>query len=559
MARFYEKIIGCRNEGIYRVVTLFGIKLRYRNARVQILAEIKKLSVQYTNLAVSIKTLSGFSKRSHETINALLTRRQDELNFQWVSLNEISREGHQEMTQKLGDANNLLKSHTAMLMGLRTMHEEVNELRGQNHQETAQKLDAANNLLKSHAEKLGELSAMQTEVSKLQEQNHQKIAQKLDAANNLLKSHVEKLEELDTVQTGVSELQGQNHQETIQKLDEINKLVRTDVGRVGSLLELEYSSIRYYQNPFEKGFLIPMFAYMDRPDFEEKYLALIRGMAPPSIQEINKILCRVNMVKAKPDQTRYNFYSIGEQDERTKHRTDFSNRILRISDNLYAYDKYLLPINHFEKCVFLYKHGIELVRDKESIKEKDMIDAGGFIGDSALVLSDYTDKRIFSFEANPQNFDLLKKTLEINHLSKVVPVQKALWNSETELEMHVQGSCSSFTEVGGIQYVNGTVKVPTVTLDHFVRRRRLKVGLIKVDLEGAELEFLQGAEHTIRTQKPVLLLSIYHKPSDFFELKPMLEQWVPEYEFTVFNPVDWGILLETMIVAQPRLSLSQKS
>ncbi len=370
-----------------------------------------------------------------------------------------------------------------------------------------------------------------------------------DTASKLL---TKQLEELSAKVDALGERIGTYHQEALQELDEATKLVKTDVGRTGSLLELKYDFARYYQNSFERGFLTPMFEYMDRPDFEGKYLALIRGMAPPSVREVNKILSRVSMVKAKPDQARYNFYSVSEQDERTKLRTDFLNRILRISDNLYAYDKYLLPVRHFEICVFLYKHGIELVRDKESIKEKDMIDAGGFIGDSALVLSDYTDKRIFSFEANPQNFDLLKKTLEINNLSKVVPVQKALWNSETELEMHVQGSCSSFTEVGGIQYVNGTVKVPTVTLDHFVRRRRLKVGLIKVDLEGAELEFLQGAERTIRTQKPVLLLSIYHKPSDFFELKPMLEQWVPEYEFSVFNPVDWGILLETMIVAQPK-------
>ncbi len=375
--------------------------------------------------------------------------------------------------------------------------------------------------------------------------------------NTASKLLAKQLGELCAKVDDLGERLGTYHLEMLQKLDETTKLVKTDVEGTRSLLEVEYNFARYYQNSFEKGFLVPMFEYMDRPDFEEKYLDLIRGMAPPSIREINKILSRVRMVKAKPDQARYNFYSVSEQDERTKLRTDFLNRILRISDNMYAYDKYLLPINHFERCVFLYKHGIELVRDKESIRKKDMIDAGGFIGDSALVLSDYSDKRIFSFEANPQNFDLLKKTLEINKLSKVVPVQKALWNSETELEMHVQGSCSSFIEVGGIKYVNGTVKVPTTTLDSFVSENKLDVGLIKVDLEGAELEFLQGAKHTIRTQKPVLLLSIYHKPSDFFELKPMLEQWVPEYEFTVFNPVDWGILLETMIIAQPKNSLSK--
>ncbi len=358
--------------------------------------------------------------------------------------------------------------------------------------------------------------------------------------------------ELDSKLETLKELLNTNYREMVQRLDEANSLLRTDVGRTGALQELEYSAARYYQNPFEKGFLVPMFAYMDRPDFEEKYLALIRGMTPSSIREINKILCRVNMVKARPDQARHNLYSVQEQYERTRLITDFRTRILRIGDNLYAYENYLLPINHFEVCVFLYKHGIELVRDREGLRDKAIIDAGAFIGDSALVLSDYTDKKIYSFEANPENFSLLKKTVEINKLTKVVPVRKALWSSATKLEMHTHGSASTFTELPGVKYEKNALKVQTVTLDSFVNKKRLNVGLIKVDLEGAELEFLKGAENTIRVQKPVLLLSIYHKPSDFFELKPLLEQWVPEYEFSVFNPVDWGILLETMIVAQPK-------
>ncbi len=372
---------------------------------------------------------------------------------------------------------------------------------------------------------------------------------------NASKLPTKKLTELASKLETIKELLGADRQGIVQKLDEVSALLKTNVGRIGSLLELEYGTARYYQSPFEKGFLAPFFDYMDHPDFEEKYLALIRGMDPSSIREINKILSRVNMIKAKPSQVRYNFFSVREQKERTKLITDFRTRIVRISDNLYAYDKYLLPINHFEVCVFLYKHGIELVRDKESIREKAIIDAGAFIGDSALVLSDYTDKKIYSFEASPENFSLLKKTVEINHLTRVVPVRKALWSSETKLEMNACGSASSLLELQGIKYEKNAFKVQTVTLDSFVSKKKLRMGLIKVDLEGAELEFLKGAENTIRTQKPVLLLSIYHKPSDFFELKPLLEQWVPEYEFSVFNPVDWGILIETMIVAQPKLKI----
>ena len=343
-----------------------------------------------------------------------------------------------------------------------------------------------------------------------------------------------------------------------EKTDELLRLVQQTCARASDLWHLEYAPLRFYGSKFEKEFLQPFFDYMEQPDFVDRYLSLIRGMSPASIRECNKVLSRIRFVKERPELQRYNFYSPEEQLQKVKLQTDFRNRIVRISDQLFAYDQHLLPINHFEVCVFLYKHGIDLVRDKVGLRDKAIIDAGGFIGDSALVLQEYTDKQIYSFEVNPSNVELFKRSVELNHLSsKVTLVEKALWSKETSLEFNLCGSSSSLKKLHGIPYERETIKVQTVSLDRFVKENQLEVGLIKADLEGAETEFLKGAKHTIQTQKPVLLLSIYHKPSDFFELKPMLESWVPNYEFSIFNPVDNGILLETMIVAQQKANVSE--
>ena len=343
-----------------------------------------------------------------------------------------------------------------------------------------------------------------------------------------------------------------------EKVDELLKIVQQTYARTSDLWNSEYTPLRFYGFKFEKEFLQPFFDYMERPDFEDRYLSLIHGMSPASIRECNKVLSRIRFVKEHPELPRYNFYSPEEQLQKAKLQTDFRSRIVRISDQLFAYDQYLLPINHFEVCVFLYKHGMELVRDKAGLRDKVFIDAGGFIGDSALVLQEYTDKQIYSFEVNPSNVELFKRSVELNHLSsKVTLVEKALWNKKTSLEFNLCGSASSLKKLHGISYEPKPVKVSAISLDRFVRENQLEVGLIKVDLEGAESEFLKGARHTIKTQKPILLLSIYHKPSDFFELKPMLESWVPDYEFSIFNPVDNGILLETMIVAQQKVSASR--
>lgn len=55
-------------------------------------------------------------------------------------------------------------------------------------------------------------------------------------------------------------------------------------------------------------------------------------------------------------------------------------------------------------------------------------------------------------------------------------------------------------------------------MDDFVADNNLQIGLIKVDIEGLEQDFLKGAENTIKTQKPALTISIHNSASDFFEI-----------------------------------------
>jgi len=89
-----------------------------------------------------------------------------------------------------------------------------------------------------------------------------------------------------------------------------------------------------------------------------------------------------------------------------------------------------------------------------------------------------------------------------------------------------------------------------ITLDSFVDKFGLEVGLIKVDIEGYEREFLKGAEKTIREQRPTLIISIYHHAADFFDIKPIIESWNLGYRFKVYKPVDFSISREVLLIAE---------
>lgn len=225
---------------------------------------------------------------------------------------------------------------------------------------------------------------------------------------------------------------------------------------------------------------------------------------------------------------------------------DFCDKIEKINDNLYRYKDYLLPVNHFESSVFYHRHSIDKLKTLDKIRNKNIIDVGGFIGDSAIIFSKYTDKNVYTFEASPENFELVKKTLELNRTANVIPVNIALGDKVDDV-LYVTGSSSCKTTTSHKCEKAETIKA--TTLDSYIEKNNIDVGLIKVDIEGFEQKFLKGAENTIKTQKPALLISIYHSFDDYMHIKPIIESWNLNYTFRIIKPEE-NPLLETLLVAE---------
>jgi FkbM family methyltransferase len=221
-----------------------------------------------------------------------------------------------------------------------------------------------------------------------------------------------------------------------------------------------------------------------------------------------------------------------------------------LAEYLFCYGEYYLPVRHFEPSVFFYKHGLAHVQNPEKLKDKDILDIGGFIGDSVLVLSPYTNRTVYSFEAVAGQRQLMQKTLELNKIKNAKIVPLALGSRKESVEIIVNGSSSCISKDNFARAVRE--KVDMDTLDNYVVQNGIQVGLIKVDIEGFEQEFLKGAVNTIKTQKPVLVLSIYHNWSDFFDIKPMIESWNLGYKFKIVKPIDGAILAETLLIAEVR-------
>ena len=310
---------------------------------------------------------------------------------------------------------------------------------------------------------------------------------------------------------------------------------------------------KLYFHPGEREALAKLFSdAMNREDSAQRFSALISGLDNESRNTVSDIIHRMGMI-ADGNKSLQDVYTQREQEEFVRMNDEFSSKIVKLNDNLYYYNGYYLPVNQFDSSVFFTRYGIDKLTTLDSVRNKHIIDAGGYVGDTALLFSSYTDKNIHVFEASPSNMDIIRETIRLNHLDNIVPVSKALGEKSgtATFSLGERNSCNSLVERPGYNYPDH-IEVPVVTLDDYVRENNIEVGLINVDIEGGEQLLLRGAVETIRTQHPILLISIYHSANDFFEIKPMIEKMCDKYTFRIVKPANPAIALETILLAEVR-------
>lgn len=375
-----------------------------------------------------------------------------------------------------------------------------------------------------------------------------KHAGEIKAFNNSLSDDIKSLS--DSVAAGFDKTSKTG--EYAQSLLDAENTANT-IRREMNLFKRQSYLRKLYFHPGEREALAKLFSdAMNREDSAQRFSALISGLDNESRNTVSDIIHRMGMI-ADGNKSLQDVYTQREQEEFVRMNDEFSSKIVKLNDNLYYYNGYYLPVNQFDSSVFYSKDAIDELTTLDSVRNKDIIDAGGYVGDTALLFSSYTDKSIHVFEASPSNMDIIRETIRLNQLENIVPVSKALGEKSgtATFSLGERNSCNSLVERPGYNYPDH-IEVPVITLDDYVRENNLEVGLIKVDIEGGEQLLLKGAVETIRTQHPILLISIYHSANDFFEIKPMIEKMCDKYTFRIIKPANSAIVIETILLAEVR-------
>jgi FkbM family methyltransferase len=124
-----------------------------------------------------------------------------------------------------------------------------------------------------------------------------------------------------------------------------------------------------------------------------------------------------------------------------------------------------------------------------------ILDVGANTGYTAAWFSTVAE-RVYAFEPDPQNVEILREQIRIRGLTNVEVRETAVGDSAGTVELHRKERCGhhALSDVGASP-TTGTIEVPCTTVDRVMTEERIEtVTLLKVDVEGFEPEVFRGAE-----------------------------------------------------------------
>ena len=190
--------------------------------------------------------------------------------------------------------------------------------------------------------------------------------------------------------------------------------------------------------------------------------------------------------------------------------------------------KALKPVRHFflrkdrkyekRECEMAPYRDMQKLLAGSEIKRSSIIDGGAWKGDTAILLSEmFPAATVYAFEPSKDLFkDLCHNTRDI---ASIMPINCALDSSSGKRKFYLTEALHSsslyHTSALSLKYYAEMTKpcgievVDTVTIDEWAKKLGVSfVDIIKLDLEGAELEALKGAERILLEGVKLILCEV---------------------------------------------------
>ena len=240
---------------------------------------------------------------------------------------------------------------------------------------------------------------------------------------------------------------------------------------------------------------------------------------------INYLLCLFNNKKRCHDYIKKIY---GESGVRFIYRTNFG------FDIFVHPEKILDIIKTNQACdAESWMHAVQ-----KEIKKMDVaVDVGANIGIISCWLSKIS-RKVYAFEPGSENIKFLYNNLSLNDIKNVDVIPCAVGDYNGEVDFFLR---QSFGHHGAnrkhITKIIRSVKLPIVRLDDFLQKRGVhSISLLKIDVEGSEINVLKGIEKYIKLQL-ISLIVFEHAPILFDKKDQRVEvfDYLSKFNYRIFD------------------------
>lgn len=172
-------------------------------------------------------------------------------------------------------------------------------------------------------------------------------------------------------------------------------------------------------------------------------------------------------------------------------------------------------------------------------KSEIFVDGGAYDGENTIdFISRYPDyKKVYLFEPDTESIKLAKTKLD--KFNNIEYFEYGISDKSKTLRF------DSRHDFGSVISDTGETEIKCIALDNIIREEK---AYIKMDIEGAELDGINGAQRLISNGSP-LAICVYHKPQDIWKLPERIQELYPNYKFRLRHYS--SCIFETVLYAIP--------
>jgi FkbM family methyltransferase len=169
-----------------------------------------------------------------------------------------------------------------------------------------------------------------------------------------------------------------------------------------------------------------------------------------------------------------------------------------------------------------------------------ILDAGAFEGFFSLLALDSGTRTALVVEPLKEVKESLEKNLEERiRENRIEIISSAIGAENAEMFIN-SGRLSACESSLSTENVSGSYRVPVVTVDHLAGKSGLGPGgMIKMDIEGAEMSALEGARDTLARLKPKLAIAVYHGYENALKCREIILDANPDYRVEFRGMYGW--------------------